>query len=328
MHRPSLLDIDGIETIDTPAAANRQGLADDAPGGSALQPANDNRPIPRQLDKLFTSALAIEFEAAKEAGALGFMARAMVQATMPHKRVSGNEFTRINGAFAMTMLAPSKIGLPYGSIPRLVTGFLTTEAVRTKDRQIVLGNSLSRFMAELDLAPTGGRWGTIPRLREQMTRLFACSISCTYSAGSAFALENVNIADRATLWWTPQQPDQAALWESTVVLSDRFFTEITENPVPMDLRALRALKRSPMALDVYLWLTYRLSYVKRPTAVPWGALQLQFGADYPTTDQGRRDFKKAFLRALTKVTVVYSAARLDTTADDLILLPSRPHVSR
>lgn len=137
MRRSSLLD---IETFDTPAAANRQGVANDTPRGSALQPANDNRPIPRQIDKLFTSALAIEFEAAKEAGALGFMARAMVQATMPHKRVSGNEFTRINGAFAMTMLAPSKIGLPYGSIPRLVTGFLTTEAVRSGLRTGILSS--------------------------------------------------------------------------------------------------------------------------------------------------------------------------------------------
>lgn len=314
-----ILDIDAMEPLD--------GFAPMAPE-RPLEPANDNQPISRTLDKLFGTALAIELETAKEAGALGFMARAMVQATMPLRRVAGNEFTRTNGAFSLTMLAPSKIGLPYGSIPRLVTGFLTTEAVRTKERHIVLGSSLSRFMAELDLAPTGGRWGTIPRMRDQMTRLFACSISCTYSSGSAFGLENVNIADKATLWWTPRQPDQGTLWESTIVLSERFFSEITENPVPIDLRALRALKRSPMALDVYLWLTYRMSYVRARTAVPWGALQLQFGADYPTSVQGRRDFKKAFLRALGKVAVVYPAARLDTTADSLVLLPSRTHVCK
>lgn len=76
---------------------------------------------------------------------------------MPRRRVPGNEFTRTNGAFTMTILAPSKIGLPCGSIPRLVTRFLTTEAVRTNRREVVLGRSLSKFMAELDLAPTGGR---------------------------------------------------------------------------------------------------------------------------------------------------------------------------
>ena len=103
------------------------------------------------------SAIEIEVEAAKEAGVLGFLARAMVQASMPRRRVPGNEFTKTNGAITMTILAPSKIGLPCGSIPRLVTRFLTTEAVRTNRREVVLGRSLSKFMAELDLAPTGGR---------------------------------------------------------------------------------------------------------------------------------------------------------------------------
>ena len=292
------------------------------------QPANDNRPLTRQMENLFSAAMEIELEAARDAGALGFMARALVQATMPHKAVAANEFERTNGAFTMTMVAPSKIGLPYGSIPRLVIGFLTTEAVRTKDRHVVLGGSLSRFMTELGLAPTGGRWGSIPRLKDQMTRLVSCSISCTYTAGSGIGIRNVTIADEANLWWEPRQPDQGSLWESTVVLSEKFFTEITENPVPIDLRALTALKRSPLALDVYLWLTYRMSYLKDRTAIPWGALQLQFGSDYPTTAQGRRNFKKAFLHALAKVRLIYPALRLDETPEALILLPSLSHVRR
>ena len=53
----------------------------------------------RNINKLITEALAIEAEEAKKAGALGYMARALVQATMPHKQVNGNEFTRKNGAF-------------------------------------------------------------------------------------------------------------------------------------------------------------------------------------------------------------------------------------
>jgi hypothetical protein len=310
-----LLEIEPIDGVTSPAAP-------------LVIPANDNRPSSRQLDKFVTEALAMEHESAQEAGALGFMARALVQATMPHKQVNSNEFERTNGAFTMTMLAPSKIGLPYGSIPRLLVSFLTTEAVRTKERQVVLGSSLSGFMREIGLLPTGGRWGTIPRLKEQMTRLFACSISCSYTAGNDLSLNNVTIADKANLWWEPKSPDQTTLWDSTVVLSERFFSEITENPVPLDIRALKLLKRSPMALDVYLWLTYRMTYVRRPTPIPWGALQMQFGADYPHTHQGRRNFKKAFLNALRKVQVVYPEVRLDETPSALLLLPSRNHVAR
>jgi len=57
--------------------------------------------------------------------------------------------------------------------------------------------------------------------------------------------------------------------------------------VPIDLRVLKVL-RSPMALDIYCWLTYRNSYLRKPSRIPWGALAAQFGADY----QARKDFKR------------------------------------
>ena len=50
--------------------------------------------------------------------------------------------------------------------------------------------------------------------------------------------------------------------------------------------------RSPMALDLYSWLTYRMSYLERLTGIPWGALQLQFGADYPYIPLGTADYFK------------------------------------
>jgi len=60
------------------------------------------------LDKLVSQALAIEAESAREAGALGFMARLLVQITLPHRSIQGNEFVRTNGDLTVTMLAPSK----------------------------------------------------------------------------------------------------------------------------------------------------------------------------------------------------------------------------
>ena len=87
---------------------------------------------PDAISKLIEQALALEFEGAKAAGALGFMARALVQATMPHSRPEECFFERTNGAFTLTMMAPPKVGLPYGSVPRLLMAWLTTEAVRTK----------------------------------------------------------------------------------------------------------------------------------------------------------------------------------------------------
>lgn len=278
----------------------------------------------KNINKLITEALAIEAGEAKEAGALGFMARALTQTTMPHRNVKGNEFTRTNGAFSLSMLSTSKVGLPYGSIPRLLVAWLTTEAVRTKELTIVLGPSLSSFMAELDLVPTGGRWGSITRLREQSKRLFSCSVSCTFENDERFMNTGYRIARKADLWWNPKSLDQSALWRSTVELSQDFFDEVTTNPVPIDLRALKALKRSPLALDIYVWLTYRMSYLKRDTVIPWITLETQFGSDYALT----RQFKASFLKQLRKVNLVYPGLKLYLTEAGLQLSPSKAHIPR
>jgi hypothetical protein len=62
--------------------------------------------------------------------------------------------------------------------------------------------------------------------------------------------------------------------------------------------ALRLLKRSPIALDIYFWLTYRMFYLHRDTVIPWPLLQMQFGADYPQDALGLRHFKSKFLARL------------------------------
>src|SRR5205085_2248759 len=104
-----------------------------------------------------------------------------------------------------------------------------------------------------------------------------------------------------------------------------FFDEVVSHPVPVDLRALRALKRSPLALDIYCWLGYRMSYLRCPTVIPWQVLALQFGSDYKRT----RAFREAFRAELRRVQTVYFEAEADPDhPDGLMLRPSRPHVRR
>lgn len=276
------------------------------------------------VERLLTETLAIETEAAQDAGALGFMARAMVQATLPHRRVEGTEFERRNGAFTLSLLAPARIGLPYGTVPRLLLAWLTTEAVKTQSRELELGDSMSAFMGELGMSPTGGARGDITRLKNQTTRLFSSTITAIYEDGDKTAILNRAIADKALLWWHAKDPAQAALWRSTVTLSEQFFREVIEHPIPVDLRALKALKKSPMALDIYCWLTYRASYAKKPSAIPWQALAMQFGSDYSRL----RDFKASFTTELRKVSTVYAGAQFDVTDASLIIKPSPTHITR
>jgi hypothetical protein len=144
-----------------------------------------SRPAKRgssRLERLISETLAIEAESALEAGATGYMARALVQATMPHKRTAGDVFLRQNGNLTLRMMADPEAGLPYGTLPRLLIAWLTTEAARTKERTLTLGPTLSAFMAKLDLIPSGGARGDITRLKDQLQRTFSCAIACLYNA--------------------------------------------------------------------------------------------------------------------------------------------------
>ncbi len=274
------------------------------------------------------TALFILDEDAKDAGELGYLARALVMATLPHSNPKTQQFERRNGDYTLTITALREgLGIPYGSLPRLVLAWICTEATRTQSRELVLGDSLSAWMAELGLVPTGGRWGSITRLRDQMQRLFGCAFSIAYSDDERDAGANTLIASKYNLWWSDRQPGQRSLFPSTLTLSEDFFREIIEHPVPLDIRALRALKRSPMALDIYAWLNWRLYRVRKPVCIPWEGLQAQFGAGYPMdTAQGRRNFKKQFLSAMRKVQCILPDARVQEDKAGLILAPSRPAI--
>lgn len=279
-------------------------------------------------EKIITEALAKEAAEAKKADKIGYMARSLVQATLPHKATPGSEFVRRNGLLTLTILTPSAIGLPYGSIPRLLLSWITTEAFFTKSPVLQLGSTLSSFMAELGLLRTGGERGDITRFRTQTKRLFSSSIFCHYADGQHDAGAGLTIASQYHLWWDPGQPNQMPLWQSTVTLGTEFFKEIIKNPVPVDMLALRQLKRSPMALDIYFWLTHRMFYLQKDALVPWPLLQMQFGADYALDGQGPRDFKRKFLARLKQVLTLYETARAYPTHNGLLLKPSPPHVAK
>lgn len=299
-------------------------------------------PIPEWVREVIDAHLAIESEDAKSAGALGFMSRALVIATMPYKDPKVDVFKRQNGDFRLRIVAGYEGGIPYGIYPRLLMSWVTTEAVKKQSPTIELGDSLRAFLRDvMDLRSTGGgARGSGTRVTEQMKRLFGSLVTAQYAGSQGrrgFLLKNVLIADELELeddeaagLWTPQEAHEAGAWKSRVRLTAGFFQECIDNPVPIDLRAYKALRGSPLAMDVYTWLTYRMSYTQRRTKpIRWEPLMMQFGSDYSSADPGQavRDFKKAFLRALKLVLAVYPQARVEVGDTGLVLLPSPTHVS-
>src|ERR1700742_5013370 len=125
------------------------------------------------------------------------------------------------------MLLRHRFGFDLCAYPRLILVWMTTEALRTGERKLELGRSLSSFMGQLGLQFTGGHWGTIPRFRSQMERLFGAAISTRWrqdqDGQSHAGGSNLLLAEEFDLWWTPQKLSKAPLAQSSVTLSLKFF---------------------------------------------------------------------------------------------------------
>ena len=107
--------------------------------------------------------------------ALGFMARTMALCSLPRSNPRDRlRYVRRNGPYTLVMNAGGLYRLPFGYLPRLLMAWISTEAVRTQSRVLVLGDSLSDFMRELGIYSSDGKAYT--RLRNQMDRLFHASV--------------------------------------------------------------------------------------------------------------------------------------------------------
>jgi hypothetical protein len=295
------------------------------------------KPLTRATFKLLDASVIIYGEYATKKDA-AFIARELIQATLPHKS-PGNVpvWTRTNGNLTLIVQqghdrTGKPYGYPYGTVPRLLLFWMTTEALRNKTKdnpcRLILGHSLKEFMLAIGLNPDNGSRGAkrsdAHRLNDQMYRLFNATISFEADGErdgrGVTARRNMVVADDVVFWWDTKRPEQGALWGSHIDLSYRFYEAITAAPVPVDVRALRALKGSALALDLYSWLTYeafRAHKSGKPRFETWEQLQGHMGGEYSRIDNFRTKAKAA----LRKIHAVYPLLKLGDRQGGITVLP-------
>ena len=288
------------------------------------------RKTPPPVQRGFTVADQVNrLVGASEADAdLGFMGRMMALCSLPRTN-PGNRFQykRVNGPYKLIMTATGDTKLPFGHLPRLLMAWISTEAVRTQSRVLVLGDSLSDFMRELGIYSSDGKAYT--RLRNQMERLFNASVRLIYEDKHGKQFVSSAIADRGEFWWDPKRPNERVLWDSKIRLGEDFFNEIISHPVPINMNILTSLKRSSLGLDLYLWLVYRTFTLRAPQRLSWANLYRQFGVDPAKANNNRtvQDFRKDCLRELKKIKLAWPELNYSTAPGVLILLPSVPTIA-
>ena len=259
----------------------------------------------------------------------GFMARMMALCSLPRTNPGNqHQYKRVNGPFKLIMSVTGDHKLPFGNLPRLLLAWVCTEAVRTQSRTLILGPSLAKFMKTLGVYSSGGGRDQI-KLRNQMKRLFGCTVSMIYEDEHGEQFVSSLIAERGEFWWNERKPDQSSLWDSKIYLGEAFFNEIIRHPVPLDMNTLTALKRSTLGLDLYLWLTYRTFALRAPLRLTWKQLYQQFGA-HPAQASNNvtvQNFRRKVLRELKKIKLAWPELNYATAKGVLILLPSTPAIA-
>jgi hypothetical protein len=273
-----------------------------------------------------TSPQALVEQAAE---GLSFQYVPLIQCSFPHADPGAvATFTRRNGWLELT-LATNKptVGLPYGVPARLLTIFLSSEAIRTRSPEIFLGESVHEFLRRLDVPITRGERGSLRVYANQLLRLIHCSLSVDEnvrddSGRHGLHLRQALFAEEARLWWDDEQESRVGQG-SSLVLSPVLFESILERSAPLSTAAIKKLRKSPMDLDVYAWLVHRLFHLGRPSTITWAQLSGQFGHGYAEL----RKFRRFFADSLKRVLEVYPEAQVRLAEVGVILSPSRAHLS-
>jgi hypothetical protein len=216
-----------------------------------------------------------------EEAAPGYIHAGFAMTALPHKRIDAVEWVR-DGADIRLRIESGKshdgtaAGIPFGYVARLILLYLQTEAIKTRSREVELGRSMHSWLKAMGLNSGGKGYEAV---REQSRRLSLCRLTFYRLADAGEAVLNGSFVREAIL---PHRDtgSQLSLWRETVVLDEVFYESLVRHPLPVRESAIRAMSGRSMAIDLYIWLAYRLHHLTRPTRVPWPAVYKQFGMGF------------------------------------------------
>ncbi len=254
-----------------------------------------------------------------EEAAPGYIHAGFAMTALPHKRTDAVEWVRDSADIRLRIESGKShdgtvVGIPFGYVARLILLYLQTEAIKTRSREVELGRSMHSWLKAMGLNSGGKGYEAV---REQSRRLSFCRLTFYRVADGGEAVMNGSFVREAIL---PSRDNgsQLSIWRETVVLDEVFYESLVRHPLPVRESAIRAMSGRSMAIDLYIWLAYRLHHLTRATRVPWPAVYRQFGAGFAL----QRQFKVHARAALALALAAYPEAQVKVDDEALTLLPS------
>ena len=202
---------------------------------------------------------------------LGFSSRPFVLCGLPVRRLPANQllFERRNGRFVLQLTGHPDYGVPFGQ-DRIVPIFLATLAVQQKS-QVIRFRSASEMLDRFGMHKGGKEYR---RLIGAFERIFGATMFFGTDAlkpgAKVVHRSRFNFLREAMIWYNrdENQTPLSEAFENVIVLSDEFYQEIVEHPIPTDMDAVRVLSSAPAILDLFMWLSYRCFAAKGEELVP------------------------------------------------------------
>ena len=262
---------------------------------------------------------------------VGYAHAVMMQCFLPQRPIAGREYDTRHGRAILSVEAGrlgnhERVGeliycdVPWGTKPRLILPYIVGEAVRHNSPEIDLGRSLRDFMTRIGV-PIAGTNGKA--LTAQIQNIAAAQIIIAVWSEEGMRTEGGRFSRRLS-FWIERDPNQQTFWTPTMTLSDDFYTAIQKHRVPVDVRHLAKLARSPRRMDLYTWLSYRTPRIRagQRVPIPLEALRAIFAPDISHA----RNFVARLRSDLTAIAAVYPDFRVEIAGQLLWLKRSPPPV--
>lgn len=217
------------------------------------------------------------------------------------------------------------LGVPYGAYPRVALIYLLSQAVTKQSRDVYLGRNFTEWMRRLGYQTVSyGPRGTANLMREQVDRLLACEWQIrwdgTEAGDNAFAVRDVKISNEyaGTL-------DKNGAFAREIRMSEAFYSHLVDHAVPLNEVAIRELKGTPTALDLYTYLAYRLPRINsgKGQMISWDQLAKHLG-----NEADSKRFRQTVRETMQLVSAVYPNANIDVSGRKVVLHPSPAPLER
>ncbi len=241
-------------------------------------------------------------------------------------------FSRTDGAVSLTIgsqpfVMPDKtrvtVGVPYGARARLLILWLTTQARATQSRFLEIG----RIEDWLNDAGIAFNPDSVSSAKEQLIRLSFANFTMVMKQDDYEFFTADRLIDKAVFQKDDIVNAKNGKFASVrlplgVELSSKAYERFTgQGVIPVSTEALRKISHNAMAIDIFLYLSYKLPLISLGDTelLSWSRLVNQFG-NGETKSRFRQNFDPSISQALS----AYRGANVDITKEGLVLRYSDP----